>query len=404
MFAALMFIHELGHFIFAKRAGILVREFSLGLGPKLFSFKKGETQYSIRILPFGAYVRMAGEDPELTDIKTGDNVGLEFDQRGRVTDIYTEKGTYDIKLKVDDFDLEHDLFISGIAEDDREVMYKLTRETTIHSKKSKMQIAPWDRQFGSKSIRARFAAIIAGPIFNILLAVLIFFGVGMAFGEIGNYVRVDSVVENSPAAEAGIQVGDEIHGIDDKTYGSYQEILYEIQNSPGKELNIRVVRNGELQYIPIVPEEEEGRGRIGIKTGLVWVDISIKDAITSSLEQVAKTTVLIFDGFGQLITGKASMDDIAGPVGIMQISSVQAESGIAYFANWAAVLSLYLGIFNLLPIPALDGSRLMFLTLEGLRGKPVDPKRESAIHLIGFAFLMLLMVVVTINDISRFFN
>jgi len=113
---------------------------------------------------------------------------------------------------------------------------------------------------------------------------------------------------------------------------------------------------------------------------------------------------MIFDGFRMIVTGNVSMNDLAGPVGILQITGQAAKQGLAMLIYWAGILSLYLGIFNLLPIPALDGSRLLFLSLEGVRGKPIDPQKESVVHLVGFALLMLLMIVVTVNDVSKFFN
>lgn len=408
VFAGLMFIHELGHFIFAKRAGILVREFSLGLGPKLFSIKKGETQYSLRILPFGAYVRMAGEDPEITDVKTGMTAGLKFNTNGLVSDIYLGKNaTADKKIKIDDFDLEQDLYIKGTFEGETEVFYKLSRDALIHSEDKKItQIAPLDRQFGSKTIGQRFATVLAGPVFNIIMAIILFFAVALMLGTPASSVLINAVNSDSPAEVAGLQKGDIILGIDDITYETNEQLLLAIQNSPGKELNLRIDRNGEIIYTPVIPKADEGTGKglIGVEVGHVWEDITVSQAVSSAFNRTAELTTLIFKGFGQMISGDVKLDDVAGPVGIMQITGQAAKEGIAFLIDWAGILSLYLGIFNLLPIPALDGSRLMFLSIEGVRGKPVDPKRESMVHLVGFAFLMLLMVVVTINDVSRFFN
>lgn len=408
VFAGLMFIHELGHFIFAKRAGILVREFSLGLGPKLFSIRKGETQYSLRILPFGAYVRMAGEDPEITDVKTGITVGLKFNANGLVSDIYLGKsGTFDKKIKIDDFDLEQDLYLKGTLEDETEVYYKLSRDALIHAEDKKItQVAPLDRQFGSKTIRQRFATVLAGPIFNIIMAVILFFAVALMLGTPASSVLINTVSSNSPAEAAGLQKGDIILGLDDIVYETNEQLLLAIQNSPGKEINLRIDRNGEIIYTPVIPKQDEGTGRglIGIEVGYVWEEITISQAVSSAFNRTADLTTLIFKGFGQMISGDVKLDDVAGPVGIMQITGKAAKEGIAFLIDWAGILSLYLGIFNLLPIPALDGSRLMFLSIEGVRGKPIDPKRESMVHFVGFAFLMLLMVVVTINDVSRFFN
>lgn len=408
VFAGLMFIHELGHFIFAKKAGILVREFSLGLGPKLFSIRKGETQYSLRILPFGAYVRMAGEDPEISDVKTGITAGLKFNGNGLVSEIYLGKNiTADKKVKIDDFDLERDLYLKGTLEDETQVFYKLSRDALIYSEDKKItQIAPLDRQFSSKTIGQRFSTVLAGPVFNIIMAVILFFVVALMLGTPASSVLINAVSSDSPAEVAGLQKGDIILGIDDITFETNEQLLLAIQNSPGEEINLRIDRNGDIFHTPVIPKADEGTGKglIGVEVGYVWEEITLSQAVSSAFNRTAELTTLIFKGFGQLISGDVKLDDVAGPVGIMQITGKAAKEGIAFLIDWAGILSLYLGIFNLLPIPALDGSRLLFLSIEGVRGKPIDPKRESMVHLVGFAFLMLLMVIVTINDVSRFFN
>jgi len=407
VFAGLMFIHELGHFIFAKKAGILVREFSLGLGPKLFSIKKGETQYSLRILPFGAYVRMAGEDPEITDIKTGITVGLKFNANGLISDIFLDKSASDSKLRIDEFDLEHNLYLKGTLGDETQVFYKLSKDALIHSEDKKItQIAPWNRQFGAKTIKQRFATVLAGPVFNIILAIALFFAVALMLGTPTNSVIISAVNSDSPAAVAGLQKGDIILGLEDISYETNEELLLAIQSSPGKEINLRIDRDGEIFYVPVIPKESEetGKGLIGVEVGAVYKEITVTQAFSDAFKRTVDLTTLIFSGFGQMITGNVKLDDVAGPVGIMEITGDAAKKGIAFLTDWAGILSLYLGIFNLLPIPALDGSRLMFLSIEGVRGKPIDPRRESMVHLVGFAFLMLLMVVVTINDVSKLFN
>lgn len=404
VFAGIMFIHELGHFIFAKKAGIFVREFSLGLGPKLFSFKKGETQYSLRILPFGAYVRMAGEDPEVTDVQTGQSVGLGFSKDGKVTDIYLDNKSND--FKIEDYDFEHKLYIKVTNQDGQEETFKLSRETIIHyDKKKKVQIAPWDRQFGSKSVLARFKSVLAGPVFNIILAIILFMIIALMIGVPGSDFTVGEVLPGSSAEQADLRSGDVVLGVDDLTYQSYTDILKTINNSANKEITLRVEREGSIEYVPITPlPDENGYGKLGIKAIPNYKDASLLEAISSSFKKTVDLTVLILDGFGKLITGNFKMDDLAGPVGIVGITKDYAKQGLINLLDWTGILSLYLGIFNLLPIPALDGSRLMFLTIEGIRRKPIDPRRESLVHFIGFAVLMLLMIVVTINDISRFFK
>lgn len=405
VFALIMFIHELGHFIFAKRAGIFVREFSLGLGPKIFTFKKGETWYTLRILPFGAYVRMAGEDPEIIEVKSGQVISIKLNSFGEISDMHLSDTKYQ-SIKVEEIDLEHKLYVLGTDENDKEASYPVARDAIMHYENKDIQIAPWDRQFGSKSIRDRFAAILAGPIFNIILAVMLFFSFTMMLGVPSNQVMLGEVVENSPADQAGLLVGDIILGANGKSLDEYENITKVIQDSPGKPLDLTVERNGVISVITVIPEDQQntGKGLIGVQLKQLFEKATFSQATVAAFTTTADMTTVIFDGFKKIITGNVTMDDIAGPVGIMQIIGEAARAGIAMLIYWAGVLSLYLGIFNLLPIPALDGSRLLFLSLEGVRGKPIDPQRESMVHLVGFALLMLLMVVVTVNDISRFFN
>lgn len=407
VFGLLMFIHELGHFIFAKRAGIFVREFSLGLGPKIFSVKKNETQYSLRILPFAAYVRMAGEDPELLDISTGQIIGFNLNAKKEVQDIFQQKEKADNSFKVEEIDLEHKLFIKGSDEEENIIYYPIARDTVIHYENNKqVQIAPWDRQFGSKSVRAKFAAVLAGPVFNIILAIILFFALSMMTGIPTNKIIVQEITENSPAEEAGLIQDDTVLGIEGMEFKTFEELIMKIQTSPGENLKFIVDRNGERMIVPITPKKDEGQetALIGVKFEGIYRDATFSESASNSLNKTAQMTAVIFQGFKMILSGHVGMDDVVGPVGIIQVTSDFAQRGIADLTWWGAVLSLYLGIFNLLPIPALDGSRLLFLTLEGIRGKPVDPQKESMVHLVGFAFLMLLMIVVTFNDISRLFQ
>jgi len=407
VFAALMFIHELGHFIFAKKAGIFVREFSLGLGPKLVSIKKGETQYSLRILPFGAYVRMAGEDPEVVEIKSGQTIGLKLDN-SMVTDIYFKDSMNGAsqQIKVDNVDLERAMIIEGTLENGDFVTYSVSRETIMHYENKQIQIAPWDRQFGSKSIIDRFSTVLAGPVFNIILTIILLFTISLMVGVPTDQIKLGPIQSDSPAQQAGLLEGDVLISINNQPIQSDSDFISQVQDSPGKQVELTVERNGVKKEFTVVPKDlnNNGKGLIGVTLMQVQKDATLIEASSASIKNTAKMTTMIFDGFKMILTGNVGMNDLAGPVGIMKITSDAAKQGFATLMNWAAILSLYLGIFNLLPIPALDGSRLLFITIEGLRGRPIDPQKESMVHLVGFAFLMLLMIVVTVNDVTRIFN
>ncbi len=400
-FFLMLFVHELGHFIFAKRAGVLVREFSIGMGPKIFSLMKGETKYSLRLLPIGAYVNMATDNEHLYEFKTGKNYGIKL-LDGVITDIYFEPDSDEL-VKMEKYDLNDDLFFAGTNLAGEQVSYAVAENAIVHKEKVSMQIAPRSRQFASKTISARFLSIISGPLFNFGLALILFFAIALMVGTPTNEVIIVDVIENSAAEQANLHVDDKIIGINNNVYDNANDLIGKLQASPDIELTLNIERDGSEIKVPITPTLDGGVGKIGIMTGNVYEKTSLWEAVKASFNEIKRWLLLIVESFQMLFSGQVGMDDLAGPVGIFKISSDAAKAGIISLMNWTAVLSLYLGFFNLLPIPALDGSRLLFLLFEGIRGKPVSPEREGFIHFIGFAALMLLIIAVTVNDIAKFF-
>ncbi len=400
----LVFIHELGHFLFAKRSGILVREFAIGFGPKLFAKRVGETLYSIRILPLGGYVRMAGEDPELIDIKTGTNVVVTRNKQGLIKHLYLypPKLSTDHQLKghVVDVDLEKNLFIVIEDPSGKETKYRFDPKAIIHfDPKTEMQIAPIDRQFGSKTVGQKAATIFAGPLFNILLTIVLFIVFVMMTGV--QYLTVDQVIAGKPADRAGVKVGDKIVEINGKRVNTRDGYYYHLVSDPNKELLITVKRGEERVTLPIKPIQENGTYQIGVH--LVYQKATLLTAIQQGFIQTGEWTMIMLDSFKKLVTGQLSINSLGGPVQMGHTTGKVAEAGIEPLIKWMALLSLNLGIVNLLPIPALDGSRLIFIGLEAIRGRPINPNKESLVHFVGFAFLMLLMLVVTYNDIMKVF-
>jgi regulator of sigma E protease len=403
VFGALIFFHELGHFVFAKRAGILCREFALGMGPKLFSFKKGETLYTLRIFPIGGFVRMAGEDPEVVQIKTGQEIGLVFDEQGLVKElVVNHKEQYpEAKLMiVDQIDLEHALQVSGNVNGEwKQYAIHPTAHIVYHNQKT--QIAPKTRQFSGKTIGQRFATIFAGPAANFVLAIVLLVFMGLIYGVPTDKPILGEVQPQSPAQHAGLQKGDRVLSIDGNKVNSWRDIVSIVSQSAEKPLTFIIEREGREFQVTITPERQEGNvGRIGVVQPMVH---SLTGSIVYGLETTFFFTELIFKSLGMLFTGHVSMEDLSGPVGIFNYTAEAAKSGIANLLRWAAILSINLGIFNLLPLPALDGGRLLFLGIEAVRGKPIDPQKESIVHFLGFAFLMVLIIVVTWNDIQRIF-
>jgi len=324
----LILAHELGHFIVAKAADIKIHEFSIGMGPLIFSRQKGETQYSIRALPIGGYNRMAGEEP-----------GEEDDPRG----------------------------------------------------------------FNKKSVGVRMAVISAGSIMNFLLGVSFFIIIFMMIGVPADIPEIGTVVEGAPAERAGFRPGDKVLAINDQKINSWIDMVEIINNNAEKELSFAVERDGEIITLQVTPylDEESGVGLIGVtqpvqKTGLLEaIYLGFKEAIT--------LIIFVLRYLVQMIAGTVAAE-VAGPVGIVQMIGQAASFGLASLLSFSGILSVQLGLFNLLPIPALDGSRLIFLALEGIRRKPVDPQKEGLVHLIGFALLMGLMILVTYQDVMRLFN
>ena len=327
----IIIVHELGHYIAAKAAGIRVEEFAVGMGPKILGIKHGETDYSLRAIPLGGYVRMAGMDPE-----------EKSDGRG----------------------------------------------------------------FNNKTVLQRMVVIFAGSFMNFLLAVVLFI---MLFSFIGAPVDdsnfIGPVVEGYPAEQAGLQAGDQLTAINGEPVNNWLELTQIIQQNLENNLTITVQRDDTTLQVDVVPvrNPETGLGMIGMQNTRITVTYPVGEALQLGIQRSIEFLVFILNLLVQMITGQVAVE-LAGPVGIVQFTGEASQHGFGFLIQWIAILSIQLGILNLLPIPALDGSRLIFLGIEGVRGKPIDPAKENLVHLVGFAALILLIIVVTYNDILRLFN
>lgn len=408
MFGLLVFIHEFGHLIFAKRAGMLAREFAIGFGPKIFSFTRSETVYTIRLLPVGGYVRVAGEDPEIVELKPGHHIGLEFNNEGKVNKIIVNNKSKHPNarvIEVEHADLDHNLIINGyeIDEDER-LSFAVDRKAFFVMDEKETQIAPYDRQFASKSVGKRAMQLFAGPMMNFLLAIFIFLLLGFIQGVPTEEAMLGDIQADSPAAEAGFQKGDEVVEIEGKSVSTWEEFTKIVQDNPEETLAMKVEREGQLVDISVVPREHEIQGQTIGQIGVLHpVEKSFLNTVEYGFTKPYEVTKLILTNLGMLVTGQLSLDALSGPVGIYDATDAVVQTGFMNFLMWTAILSINLGIVNLVPLPALDGGRLLFVGLEAVRGKPIDPQKEGIVHFIGFALLMLLMIVVTWNDIQRLF-
>lgn len=331
----IVFIHEFGHFLFAKKAGIYVYEFSLGMGPRIFKFnrKNDETEYSLRLFPIGGFVRMAGEEVEL----------------------------------------------------DEEI--------------------PVDKRMQSKTWIQRFLTVIAGIMFNFILAIVVFFIVGLLNGASQNkpYISFVSDGVNSDL----VNVGDKIIGINGKRVVFTDVFVLEVQLSNGKPLNLRIRDvNGNEKDVVLNPIEVTENGETSYKYGIglgddvkTGVFASIKYAFVKFISLIVQMVLVIVN----LFTGKLGLSSLSGPVGIFNVVGESAKAGFVDLIYLLGFISLNVGFMNILPIPALDGGRILFLIIEKIKGSKVDVKVENTIHTIGFALLMLLMLVITFNDIIKLF-
>lgn len=257
--------------------------------------------------------------------------------------------------------------------------------------------------FNDKTVLQRVSVIVAGPVMNFFLAMILLALIFMFQGYPAPNTVIKSVLPGEPAEIAGIKAGDRIEMINDKKMETWDDITASINNHPGEKINVLVIREQKPVEITVVPEKsEDGRGLIGIMPEQEMKRLNPLAAIAMGFSFTVKVSVLILSFIGKMIMGQAPAD-LGGPVRVIWEIDRAVQTGIFYLLQLAAFLSINLGLFNLLPIPALDGSRIMFLGFEGLRGRPVDPAKENFIHLLGFGFLLLLIVFITYNDILQLF-
>ena len=329
--AVLILVHEWGHFITARKIGIPVWEFSIGFGPKIYGRKKDGVEYSLRLIPLGGYVRMAGEEP-------------------------------------------------GDAND--------------------------PNGYNNRTPLEKMGVAFAGPFMNFVLALLIFVYIYSVVGipRVSDQPLIGQVVADTPAEKGGLQAHDLVLQANNKDVRTWDEFTVAISSTPeGQPLNLTVERNKKVINLSIIPVKNETTGKpsIGVMSALAYDKQGIISAIKIGFQQTYELTVLLLSSLGILISGGASVNDLAGPVGIYKLIGEAAQAGIVLLLSFTAFLSINLGILNLLPIPALDGSRIVFALVEAIRRKPLEPEKEGFIHWLGFLFLITLMILVTYNDIVR---
>jgi regulator of sigma E protease len=369
MLSILITLHEYGHFLVARRNGVRVNEFSIGMGPQLYGWTspKSGTLYSLRALPIGGYCAMQGEDNKTNE-----------------------------------------------AEQQREFLAAQTRETRDDNVEKARDGKPVlaEDNFQAKTPWQRLAIVLAGPFANFLLCYLLLFVGAVTFGiaSDGSQPLIGALVKDSPADAAGLRTGDRLTAINGTPVASGKTLIETIHGSLGKTLKITYSRDGAETTASIVPKqcpapESQAWGCIGFSPVPTFERVGFGQAVVASgygFVNIANTT---FGSIGMLVTHFTKyIGQTAGPIGMGQAAATIQDFGWGPYFQLAAMLSFALGLFNLLPIPALDGGRAAFIIAELLRGKPVDPEKEAMVHFAGFAVLIALMLARAFFDILRITN
>lgn len=327
-FGLMIFIHELGHFTVAKLSGIRVNEFAIGMGPKLLSFGKGETTYSLRLIPMGGYVQMEGEDEASED----------------------------------------------------------------------------ERAFNKKPVWKRFLVVLAGAVMNILLG-LVLVAILITQQDLVGTTQIAGFYENASSQASGLQAGDVITHINGTSVWSDRDISFLMARDKDGVIEFTVERDGktvDLKNVQFATQQVEGQTVITFDFVIIGEPHTVWNVLKTSLLETASMARLVWLSLFDLVTGRFGLSDLAGPVGTVSvIAEATTSGGFLNALSLMAFITVNIGVFNLLPIPGLDGGRLLFLVIEGIRRKPVNPKREGMIHAIGLVLMFALIAVVTFNDILR---
>lgn len=519
----IVLVHEGGHFFFAKKAGILCYEFSIGMGPVLWQKKIGETCYSIRLIPIGGFVSMAGEEIELTPLTGYKYVKLHF-QGSLVSQIEAFKSHEADSLEIEEYDLigtkekkPNELFIKVKQNETSNTYYVDPSCLVRYSKKEVVQIAPYDRLFVNKSLLQRFLSVFAGPFMNFVLAFFIFLIMGIVTGYADyDSTRVTDMIPNTPSYNAGLRDDDEILYVGDLTgvteenyfkewndisialdkiangegFNGYVDVLYSrdgIVQAPIKvkpyvfvqsvQVNFKADGSNSLEVDEYLSKTEDTLSyQAGLRTGDIIVSCNgytfinradflryfnsgdgannskftfvvkrgeelitldeistykkqifddnnvdvckvqlyvspgttrnIGRIIVEPFKEIGSSCTVIFKTLGALFKKDSGLgiSDLSGPVGIASATvSIVSQGALSVF-NWMAILSVNIGLMNIIPLPALDGGRLAFLLYEAITRRKTNPKVENIIHTIGFVLLMLLFVFVAFNDVIKIFK
>ena len=408
VFGIIVVVHEFGHFYFAKKSGILVREFAIGMGPKIFAhIGKDGTAYTIRILPLGGYVRMAGWGDDTTEIKTGTPVSLTLTDDGKVKRINLSGKKLDqtaLPMQVTQFDFEDKLFIKGLVLEEEKTFAVDHDATVVELDGTEVRIAPLDVQYQNATIWGKLITYFAGPMNNFILGVVVFWILIFMQGGVRD---VDTnqfhVMPQGALAKVGVPETAQITKIGSheiNNWGSLiQAVETETKDKTAPTLDVTISEKGSDKQVTVTPEENQGRYLLGVQPGIKSDFLSM---FVGGFTTAADSALRILSALKNLIF-QPDLNKLGGPVAIFKASSDAAKNGIENVLYFLAMISINIGIFNLIPIPALDGGKIVLNILEAIRRKPLKQETETYVTLAGVVIMVVLMIAVTWNDIMRLF-
>ena len=407
IFSVIVVIHEYGHLFWAKRAGILVREFSLGMGPKLYSHQAEDgTTYTIRMLPLGGYVRLAGLNEE-EEIQPGQSLALLFNDQNQIQQINTSDRSLSVEelaVRVDKVDLKDQMMLWAYLPNQEDLQsFEVAKDAQIiEADGTKLMVAPREMRYEAVSVKNKILTNFGGPLNNFILSIITFMIVGFLLPGIPSYSnQIGQVVADSPAEKVGLMAGDRIVSLNDQPTEDWNALTQAIGQHGGETVRLTIDRGGQtLTKEAHIDQDQDGKVVLGI---MMASKTAIKDRLLFGFTATWNTIAMVVSALTSLFTRGFDLNLFGGPVAIAQATSTVAKRGILDILAFTASLSANLGIINLLPIPALDGGKIVLNLIEGVRGKPLSQEKEGIITLIGVGFLFILMLLVTWNDIMRAF-
>ena len=408
VFGIIVVVHEFGHFYFAKKSGILVREFAIGMGPKIFAhIGRDGTAYTIRILPLGGYVRMAGWGDDTTEIKTGTPVSLTLTDDGKVKRINLSGKKLDqtaLPMQVTQFDFEDKLFIKGLVLEEEKTFAVDHDATVVEADGTEVRIAPLDVQYQNATIWGKLITNFAGPMNNFILGIVVFWILIFMQGGVRD---VDTnqfhVMPQGALAKVGVPETAQITKIGSHEVSNWESLIQavesETKDKTSPTLDVTISENGSDKQVTVSPEESQGRYLLGVQPGIKSDFVSM---FVGGFTTAADSALRILSALKNLIF-QPDLNKLGGPVAIFKASSDAAKNGIENVLYFLAMISINIGIFNLIPIPALDGGKIVLNILEAIRRKPLKQEIETYVTLAGVVIMVVLMIAVTWNDIMRLF-